>query len=47
MLSVFTSGFHCIKSKTKKPLDSVKFDFHLHDDYEIFYFVIRRRSLLY
>jgi AraC-like DNA-binding protein/mannose-6-phosphate isomerase-like protein (cupin superfamily) len=36
MLSVFTSGFHCIKSKTKKPLDSVKFDFHLHDDYEIF-----------
>ena len=36
MLSVFTSGFQCIKTKTKNPLDSVKFDFHLHDDYEIF-----------
>jgi AraC-like DNA-binding protein len=36
MLSVFTTGFQCIKSITKKPLDSVKYDFHLHDNYEIF-----------
>jgi AraC-like DNA-binding protein len=39
MLSVFTTGFQCIKTKTERPLDSVKYDFHLHDHYEIFMFL--------
>ncbi|HEY8499829.1 MAG TPA: AraC family transcriptional regulator [Clostridia bacterium] len=36
MLSVFTAGFQCKKSIIKRPLESVKFDFHLHDNYEIY-----------
>ena len=39
MLETFNNEIICIKNSTKNPMDQVKMDFHLHDDYEIYLFL--------
>lgn len=39
MIEIIKNGILCTRNITENPMDKVKMDFHLHDDYEVYLFL--------